>query len=262
MKSKQQPNRIYTKPFKTIPRNVKIHLQAGSCTSIPYSQFKMRCQSCTQGEPCSFINLRGFKVSNVDGKLVYGPYFPATENPDLLHRCRSLRFKTKPYSRSAKSYALKKIRSTLQKALKRQMDVLLHKSNKPIQRDHIEGYRHMCDSCSTSIFIHHYVCAHCAIEICIDCYEGLNSKIDGVHTSSMPSKKEHSQSEFVLFSKLSENSIFDLIGNTAMEVDGHLYNEANNNDYEVKRNMSFLSSVSNSEGKSLCCHDGIYFDLF
>lgn len=150
--------------------------------------------------------------------MVYGPYFPATEKPDLLHRCKSLRFNTKPHSRGANSYALKKIRST-SKVIKTPNGCILTQTNKPIQRDHIEGYCHMCDTCYTRNFIHHYICAYCAVGTCIDCYESLNDTLSGCHSNPVFSEKEHFRSEFVLFSKLSERSIFHLIESTAMEID-------------------------------------------
>lgn len=192
MKLKQQLNRTCSKLFKTIRRDskVEIHLQAGPCTGLPYNQFKSFCQSCEQGEQCSFINLRGYIISTTDGSLVYGPYFPATEKPDLLHRCKSLRFNTKPHSRGANSYALKKIRST-SKVIKTPNGCILTQTNKPIQRDHIEGYCHMCDTCYTRNFIHHYICAYCAVGTCIDCYESLNDTLSGCHSNPVFSEKEH-----------------------------------------------------------------------
>lgn len=213
-------------PFKKIQKTDEIHIQTESCKSPPYSQFKSMCQECKRNGSCTFKNLRGFKV--VDTQLLYGPYFTSTSTPDLKYK--SKRFNTKPYSRKANTYALKKIRRTLQGTLQRQLDVLLHGSNKPIQRKHTKGYSHTCDTCSTSFFIHYYICAFCAIEICIDCYEALENTLYGYHNGRVFNGKEHSRSEFVLFSKVSEKSMTQLIGSTAMEVDGYLYNEEYDSD--------------------------------
>lgn len=58
-----------------------------------------------------------------------------------------------------------------------------------------------------------------AVGTCIDCYESLNDTLSGCHSNPVFSEKEHFRSEFVLFSKLSERSIFHLIESTAMEID-------------------------------------------
>ncbi|KAI7867476.1 uncharacterized protein EV154DRAFT_432375 [Mucor mucedo] len=189
--------------FKKIRKGDEIHIQVDSCKKPPYDQFKIVCHACKRNEACTFVNLRGFK--KVNDQLLYGPYFPSTRTPTLKYKSR--RFNTMPYSPRANIYALKKIRPTLQRCLQRQLDVLLHGSNKPIQRKHTKGYSHTCDSCSTNFFIHYYICAFCAIEICMDCYEALKNTLYGYHNGRVFNGKEHSQSEFVLFSKLSEKSI-------------------------------------------------------
>ncbi|KAI7877879.1 uncharacterized protein EV154DRAFT_472170 [Mucor mucedo] len=194
--------------------NVEIHLQAGPCTSPPYNQFDMICNSCAEEQPCSFMGLRGFEISTIDGSLVYGPYFPETKKNDLLHSSRSLRFNGKPYSPGAKKYALNQIRSTLRKVLERQKDARSYYNNKAVQRDHTEGYRHLCDTCSTTIFNKHYVCASCAMEICIECYDDLQNMTEGIHTHPKSTNNKHARAEFVLFSKFAKKSISTLLKST------------------------------------------------
>lgn len=246
MKTKQG-KRNSTKPFKTVKKNqnVEIHLQAGPCTSPPYNQFNMVCNNCAEDQPCSFMGLRGFEISTTDGSLVYGPYFPETKKQDLLNNCRSLRFNGKPYSPSARKYALNQIRSTLRKVLDRQKLVRSHNTNVAIQRDHVEGYRHLCDICFTSIFNHHYVCAYCAMEICIDCYDSLNNTTHGLHRHPNSSNQEHAKAEFVLFSKFSKQTIAALYKTTTSKAGLSIKSKARTNDDRVVHPMPSTSLGKN-----------------
>ena len=35
----------------------------------------------------------------------------------------------------------------------------------------VKGVREMCDVCKTTIFDHHWICGHCGVFVCLDCYQ-------------------------------------------------------------------------------------------
>ncbi|KAG2202152.1 hypothetical protein INT47_008124 [Mucor saturninus] len=143
------------------------------------------------------IRLRLFDISTIDGGLVYGPYFPDTKKDDILRSCRSRRFNRKPYSPGAKNYASNQIRSTLRRVLKLLMDARPYYNDEVIQQYYAEGYKHLCDTCSTSIFNKHYT--------------------EGAHTHPKSADNKHARAEFILFSKSAKKSNSALLESTISE---------------------------------------------
>ncbi|KAI9355856.1 hypothetical protein BD770DRAFT_390889 [Pilaira anomala] len=200
-----------------------IVIQDKSCTERPFYKFKEQCRSCENNGPCSFKGLRGFKISKKTKSLLHGPYFPPTNKVDPFQHLKSERFtSTTPSSplsstsstspASAAAYAIKKIKSVFNSVLQRQKTIT--NINKPIRRENPEGDRHFCDYCYTSLFNYHYVCSICALEICPDCYRELNATSDDELLTCKNGIKHHPD-EFVLLSKLIEESMDYLIQSTS-----------------------------------------------
>ncbi|KAI7894021.1 uncharacterized protein EV154DRAFT_580930 [Mucor mucedo] len=250
MKTNPQAKRNATKLYEKVTKNnnVETHLQAFPCTSPPYNQFDMICNSCLEEQPCSFIGLRLFDISTIDGGLVYGPYFPDTKKDDILRSCRSRRFNRKPYSPGAKNYASNQIRSTLRRVLKLLMDARPYYNDEIIQQYYAEGYKHLCDTCSTSIFDKHYICASCGMEICIACYDDLRNKIEGAHTHPKSADNKHARAEFILFSKSAKKSNSALIDSTISEDGRSLMHSDKMDNYQDASPMVTTSLDTSSIG--------------
>ncbi|GAA5800297.1 hypothetical protein HPULCUR_005723 [Helicostylum pulchrum] len=196
----------------------KVIVQDEPCNDAP-------CRGCEAEEACSFLGLRGFKVSKKTGKLLHGPYFPSTNNSSPLQRLKSLCFNTKPPTKKSPSYAMNKIKSTFHNILVKQKGALSKNGlNTPIRRENPEGYRHFCDSCYNSLFNYHFVCSTCALEICPDCYDKFTTLTSDDPLFDCVKGDTHVKEEFVVVSKLPEDEMEELIQAT----DSKYTNQPNN----------------------------------
>lgn len=191
----------------------KVRVQEKSCNEPPFNKFNAPCRGCEEEEACSFMGLRGFKVSKKTGKLSHGPYFPSTQKYNPLQQLKSLRFNIKPPSRKSPTYAMNKIKSAFNKILLRQKDTLSNEDvlNIPIRRENPEGYRHFCDLCYTGLFNYHFVCSCCALEICPDCYDKFTTITSDDSLLECVKGETHVKEEFVLVSKFPEDEMNKLI---------------------------------------------------
>jgi hypothetical protein len=156
---------------------------------------------------------------------------------------KSSRFNTKPPSQNSPSYALNKIKPAFRRLLLKQKEALRNFLNVPIRRENPEGDRHYCDSCFTGLFNYHFVCSTCASEICPDCYDKLTTTSSNDILLACTEGNKHLKEEFVLVSKLTEDSVNHLIQTTAPESaisDNEQYINANNE-------MSYNDDSTNSK---------------
>lgn len=232
-----------------------IVIQDKSCTEHPFHKFNEHCRSCENNGPCSFKGLRGFKISKKTKSLLHGPYFPPTNKVDPLQHLKSERFTSTTFSSplsstsstspvSAAAYTIKKIKSAFNSILQRQKTIT--NINKPIRRENPEGDRHFCDYCYTSLFNYHYVCSVCALEICPDCYRELNTTSEDELLTCKNGIKHHPD-EFVLLSKLIEESMDYLIQSTAATASdlNNVENEINHDDCKYNTKKSTYTSSPN-----------------
>ncbi|KAG2229914.1 hypothetical protein INT48_008295 [Thamnidium elegans] len=229
----------------------KVIVQDKPCNNPPFDKFNASCRGCEEEESCSFMGLRGFKVSKKTGKLLHGPYFPPTKKYNPLRRLKSLRFNTEPPSQKAPSYAMNKIKSAFHKILLRQKDALSKDFlNAPIRRENPEGYRHFCDSCYTSLFNYHFICSTCALEICPECFDKLSTTTSDDALLDCIKGDKHLKEEFVSVSKLPSDSMKQLIRTTTPEPiisDGEQYTNTHN---ETVDNNDCTNSKYNNQYSS------------
>ncbi|CEI88760.1 hypothetical protein RMCBS344292_03138 [Rhizopus microsporus] len=189
-------------------KRIKLEIQQLPCRKLKlnYSNSTaIYCGNCTRKKgDCSFVDLRAFKVE-ADNTLTYGPYFPSATTEDPLKAKLAIAVKPKPPASTAKQYIQQYIEPVLRQIVddEEQLITALSDELSVINRKFVGGYGHNCDSCLTSIFNYHYICATCAYEICPSCFKDakLMRCLHCIH---------HTPNHFVLFSKYSDDSFSEL----------------------------------------------------
>ncbi|KAK9465974.1 hypothetical protein V1512DRAFT_209354 [Lipomyces arxii] len=195
--SQARPHFANDKPIVVNPdREVFWFVQAKNCQSM--SVGIRRCRACTRRKSgvgaCRFIGVRVFRedVSGVgydgeDPDYAFCDQLNQSQQPsdqklgidsDMLLKSRvwhppylnKIQFSVPPASAADLSYVLDAIAPVFSQVLEQEIDLENQQSLLRIVPKGGEGYKSLCDICSTSLFSGRYMCYYCGLEMCLDCY--------------------------------------------------------------------------------------------
>ncbi|KAI9274696.1 hypothetical protein BDA99DRAFT_533313 [Phascolomyces articulosus] len=202
--------------------------QRGGCW-LRSSKLKIdRCRPCIakKNEGCRFIDMRAFptdsfekvalepkknnkKIKNDDNitnendtqdiVLEDDPYFISFDGPDPITK----------YEKKKKATHIQKNRITYRNMILpticKAMVKMLQEDNQRVldhgalirRRAPFTNVRHVCDVCLTSIFNLHYMCAVCAMDICVDCYDKDWEEKDNLRIAHCTYRRTHTKDHLV-----------------------------------------------------------------